>query len=637
MTEGSQYRDALRERMTAFTEEELAKLQEAQDEDGDSPSSLSKVLPQALTRYQVTSLAVSDEGVLATTLAGTEIFQIPKSRMPESLTAATLIELAADTLGVAQTSLTLWEGAQELVGAAGIGWSCILTLREALDEDLRPIVCRRNQADPEPMLGEGMVQVNLADFPQDGCIQTIAEQRRYVTGEEHCWLIYTKQQVVSYHLRSGDVLQAIGYFPPAPVWKLPSGTRRWGGRRSDVWSTHCDLPQIQKFLDQHAALTNDRPIPRYQMIVDPNQFVTETPTGPVWVPCDFDISADGSPKLLGGPLSHAEPHLAQDVALPVLKAALPLLAKLRRPQLLLQERRLQVVFKAQRIIVPGRRSDGSDSEYVGLWHVDGHREHVAAVVLYYYNVDEELKGGDMEFCGREPMDILGIGDCSNNFEEFGRHSLRAALREEERRVTNCRVPICKGTLLVFSNYQMAHRVLRMVNTSAREASRDFVALFVLDPAFPPLRPAASVLANSFLMRRALQSRGLSFSNVTNIQEFSGDRQSPVALKLRRNAMLKEQLRPTGEFCGGAQVVTAGNGCYTMIGWLHHLLERDEETLEQMEENLPTWKGTKYLKALNLPPKNEGRGLSEVLSLNNSEVEQRLREWDEQAEVFQDEE
>ena len=81
---------------------------------------------------------------------------------------------------------------------------------------------------------------------------------------------------------------------------------------------------------------------------------------------------------------------------------------------------------------------------MGLWHVDGHREHVAAVVLYYYNVDEELKGGDMEFCGRVPMDILGIGDCSNNFEEFGRHSLRAALREEERRVTNCRVPICSS-------------------------------------------------------------------------------------------------------------------------------------------------------------------------------------------------
>ena len=77
-------------------------------------------------------------------------------------------------------------------------------------------------------------------------------------------------------------------------------------------------------------------------------------------------------------------------------------------------------------------------------------------------------------------------------------------------------------MLVFSNYQMAHRVLRMVNSGSHDASRDFVALFVLDPAFPALRPAASVLAKSFLMRRALQSLGLSFSNVTNIQEiFSG--------------------------------------------------------------------------------------------------------------------
>ena len=78
--------------------------------------------------------------------------------------------------------------------------------------------------------------------------------------------------------------------------------------------------------------------------------------------------------------------------------------------------RWKVVFKAQRILVPGSKADGADSEYVGLWHVDGHRERVAAVVLYYYHVHPQLRGGDMEFCGREPMDILGIGDCSNNFE-----------------------------------------------------------------------------------------------------------------------------------------------------------------------------------------------------------------------------
>ena len=151
--------------------------------------------------------------------------------------------------------------------------------------------------------------------------------------------------------------------------------------------------------------------------------------------------------------------------------------------------------QAQRIIVPGSTGSGADSEYVGLWHVDGHREHVAAVVLclvrfgklegkcpqklldfgrcfqrfsscnnadqiadlthndsqtlgatlrYYYHVDKSLHGGDMEFCGREPMDILGWGDCSNNYRSFGRESLRSALRGDARdppKLANCRVPI----------------------------------------------------------------------------------------------------------------------------------------------------------------------------------------------------
>ena len=50
----------------------------------------------------------------------------------------------------------------------------------------------------------------------------------------------------------------------------------------------------------------------------------------------------------------------------------------------------------------------------------------------------------MEFCGREPMDILGWGDCSNNYRSFGRESLRSALRGDGRdppKLANCRVPI----------------------------------------------------------------------------------------------------------------------------------------------------------------------------------------------------
>ena len=30
-------------------------------------------------------------------------------------------------------------------------------------------------------------------------------------------------------------------------------------------------------------------------------------------------------------------------------------------------------------------------------------------------MDENLEGGAMEFCGREPLDVLGWGDCSNNY------------------------------------------------------------------------------------------------------------------------------------------------------------------------------------------------------------------------------
>lgn len=128
---------------------------------------------------------------------------------------------------------------------------------------------------------------------------------------------------------------------------------------------------------------------------------------PLWVPCDVEVHRDGTVRLLGGELCHAAPQLAHQVVPPVLEAAMPLLARLRRPQLLLDERRLQVVFKAQKILVPGSKKEGADSEYVGLWHVDGLHEHVAAVVLYYYHVDEALSGGDMEFVGREPMDVLG--------------------------------------------------------------------------------------------------------------------------------------------------------------------------------------------------------------------------------------
>jgi hypothetical protein len=102
--------------------------------------------------------------------------------------------------------------------------------------------------------------------------------------------------------------------------------------------------------------------------------------------------------------------------------------------------------------------------------------------------------------------MQGDTDMPNDFPSG---SLREALRpsaapdavddDAQPLIPNCSVPVTTGTLLVFSNYQMAHRVLRMVNTSqAHPASRKFVALFVMDPAAERLVPARAQLAHAYL-------------------------------------------------------------------------------------------------------------------------------------------
>ncbi len=98
----------------------------------------------------------------------------------------------------------------------------------------------------------------------------------------------------------------------------------------------------------------------------------------------------------------------------VLTAALPMLARLRRPALLLPGP-LQVVVKSQRMLLEEgsfwapQRADSSGggcagkqhslAEYSGVWHIDGKRERIAAVVLYYYE-KVNLLGGDLEFCDK---------------------------------------------------------------------------------------------------------------------------------------------------------------------------------------------------------------------------------------------
>jgi len=51
----------------------------------------------------------------------------------------------------------------------------------------------------------------------------------------------------------------------------------------------------------------------------------------------------------------------------------------------------------------------------------------------------------------------------------------------------CRIPVKTGTLAVFSNYQLVHRVLRMEfppDGSSEMGCRDFLALFIVDQRAP---------------------------------------------------------------------------------------------------------------------------------------------------------
>ena len=378
-----------------------------------------------------------------------------------------------------------------------------------------------------------------------------------------------------------------------------------GGFESDVWSmdaTHL-VDTVRPPLDELAAKTHDRPVPKYHNLIDPNLFVRTRPDGTtVWVPSEFDVSSDGATVELVGGDNRAhwmDRQLIDATATPVLRAALPLLAQLTKPCLLLQGQRLQVAVKAQRIELPPKGPNDDDvSDYVGLWHVDGDHEPVAAVVLFYYHMDSDsLAGGAVEFLDRQPLDVLGVGDTmEQNLNNYNRSTLREALRPDDGSpiIPNCAVAVKTGTLLVFSNYQMIHRVLRMINTSTQaSASRDFVALFVLDPASRPLVPARIHQAKPAAITRTLaqwsvkvqqngydddgDSRDLPADPIQLILEFAGVIPSAQSRVSTRNKLLRSQLKPRAHLtASGKPVCSIGNGCFSMIGWLDDMLAEDDQ-------------------------------------------------------------
>ena len=375
---------------------------------------------------------------------------------------------------------------------------------------------------------------------------------------------------------------------------------------------------LQRELHKRASRLQDFAVPMYENIVDPNMLLDENDR---WVATDWLVSEahsaevieclqDVSHRLCGAhlpfelvehvlsfnsttpdptssitrrvcgaelcgrigeldPVEDAELHLGLEQ---VFNAALPALSNLRRPALVFPGK-VQTVFKAQRIFLqPGE-------EYEGVWHRDGMEEHIVAVVLYYYRVSREIDGGQLEFFDRRPLEreFWRSGDCTPTM--MSSENARELLTKHP----HCKVDVTEGTMVVFSNFQMVHRVLRTLNrTGEAEATRDFVAFFVVD------------------QREPLLSTDVYFGG----QYQREHRARPLkARREKRNEMLARQLQPSGVFGFGDTVWSTGNGSVALLGFVQRSQGKIRDYLEPYAEER---KGLYNIEALNLcPPTNRG--------------------------------
>lgn len=357
-------------------------------------------------------------------------------------------------------------------------------------------------------------------------------------------------------------------------------------------STHAAL---RTELDALGEKRRDSPAPKYHNIIDPNVGAVND----IWVPTEFDVTESPMVETVAmleracekathgrnlpqdfmetamkmhrpalaraevrSPIPDLDPHENAELyvaAQDVMEAALPLLARMRNPALLLPGP-LQAVIKAQRIVLK------EGETYQGVWHEDGLRENVVAVVLYYYRVSPTLSGGDMEIVSKM-RSALGVGDAGDFTEEEAENQICSLPR--------MKVPVQEGTLLVFGNYSALHRVLPMKATGG-PGSRDFLAFFIIDQRVPlPMH----------LELGPLEVR-----------------------KQYREKLLAEQLQPRGCFgLDGSEVYSTGNGDYIDIAWLKKGTNRGGG--DGFEDEDDFFKISAMVSQMNISPPVLGRGLS----------------------------
>eukprot|EP00484_Ammonia_sp_Unknown_P003458 CAMPEP_0197077110 /NCGR_PEP_ID=MMETSP1384-20130603/212451_1 /TAXON_ID=29189 /ORGANISM="Ammonia sp." /LENGTH=552 /DNA_ID=CAMNT_0042515969 /DNA_START=194 /DNA_END=1853 /DNA_ORIENTATION=- len=140
---------------------------------------------------------------------------------------------------------------------------------------------------------------------------------------------------------------------------------------------------------------------------------------------------------------------------------------------------LQVVVKAQDY----QLSDCSkEDSYLGNMHREGLYEDIAAVGLYYYHIDKDIKGGELELSSviqaedtheRDGVTVLretSVAVKEGSSVVFKRRSGVTVLRETS-------VAVNEGSSVVFNNKLCYHRVSKLYGNG----SRKIIAFFLLSP------------------------------------------------------------------------------------------------------------------------------------------------------------
>ena len=410
---------------------------------------------------------------------------------------------------------------------------------------------------------------------------------------------------------------------PQPTHRFPSWAPELTVNGATVTAPHADMDvfyssdavparlhqQLRMQLDALAARGGTHPMPQYDNLIDPNLNAVDG----LWVPTEFEVSeralvqsdvvvaielaclsatghrlpfgfgpllaklaAEGAPVVadcaLRTPIPDLDPHEHFKLHVATQKlmgCALPLLARLRRPALLLPGP-LQAVVKAQRIVLE------EGAEYAGVWHEDGMNEHVVAVVLYYYRASPTLRGGALEFCSKQRQALSSW----NHFQLFNATGDLDDAQALAATLPRCQVPITEGTLVCFSNYAAVHRVLRMEAAAAGGGggSRDFMAFFVIDQRHPLPTPRALPP----LSQRAAACASL----------------------------LSSQLQPRGTFgFDKTEVYATGNGSVADVGWVR----RGGQTSGYR----PAGEAVSLIARLNIAPPSVERGASAMVDLHTA--------------------